>query len=777
MIKWLDEITEQIINETSNQEKITCQCGISTTGVAHIGNFRELIITYLVAEQLKQKGKEVRLIMSFDDFDRFKKVPRGVDESYEKFVGMPNYSFPSHVDNTIGYAKYYENKIIEQLESLGIEMECIYQSEKYLKNDYLDFIELVLNERNNIYDIIKKYKTQKLSDRDKEKYYPIKVYCSCCNKDSTTILQYQKDTKKLTYNCTCGFCENSSINKLKIKMKFNVEWPMRWIYESVDFEPCGKGHAEDFGVLNVSKDISKKIYKEKTPIILCYEFLNVKGNKGRMNKNSKDIIQISDVLKVMPREMILYYFLKTEPSKEMTLSLYNDIPKIYEDFENFMNDFNNDDIKKLLKIDYIETLKFSDLIKFLPVANFDIKNLKKYIIFDENEHNLNKIKYVGNWLNLYYNNKYWLMNKTINFEYFNNLSIDRQETLKKFSCLMEKYFMFNSYDEFFNEFKKTNPNINYFYKDFYNMVFNSDTGIPLKRIFENYNLSKIIKLFPKEKKNIITLPTRIIHLSDLYFDIGDDSNILDSKWQKLVQCLKNNNYVDYLLISGDIVCFYNMPQNYNLAYKYLSFLIDELHVSKDKALICTGNHEMLAYNQFSDNYFQNYDKFIKEKLSNYNAFLNKLSNININSSKDLYFIREIADFDIFIINLLFSIVDNRKEFHQDLELIKELLSKYKNNRDNFRLILSHAPYITNRKLFDSTTMTDYFNLNLCGHIHDNDININNNGLINLVSGNKNGLIANDSRYNVYELKDKMLVKKLIYDKKWSQKELGIISKN
>ena len=135
MIKWLDEITEQIINETSNQEKITCQCGISTTGVAHIGNFRELIITYLVAEQLKQKGKEVRLIMSFDDFDRFKKVPRGVDESYEKFVGMPNYSFPSHVDNTIGYAKYYENKIIEQLESLGIEMECIYQSEKYLKND------------------------------------------------------------------------------------------------------------------------------------------------------------------------------------------------------------------------------------------------------------------------------------------------------------------------------------------------------------------------------------------------------------------------------------------------------------------------------------------------------------------------------------------------------------------------------------------------------------------------------------------------------------------
>jgi two-component system KDP operon response regulator KdpE len=50
------------------------------------------------------------------------------------------------------------------------------------------------------------------------------------------------------------------------------------------------------------------------------------------------------------------------------------------------NTLNNDDyfVNGHLKIDYIETLKFSDLIKFLPVANFDIKNLKKYISFDEN---------------------------------------------------------------------------------------------------------------------------------------------------------------------------------------------------------------------------------------------------------------------------------------------------------------------------------------------------------------------------------------------------------
>ena len=76
MIKRLDNITKRIIEENKDDETITCQCGISTTGIAHIGNFRELIITYLVAENLKLNGKNVRLVLSFDDFDRFKKVPK-----------------------------------------------------------------------------------------------------------------------------------------------------------------------------------------------------------------------------------------------------------------------------------------------------------------------------------------------------------------------------------------------------------------------------------------------------------------------------------------------------------------------------------------------------------------------------------------------------------------------------------------------------------------------------------------------------------------------------
>lgn len=91
-------------------------------------------------------------------------------------------------------------------------------------------------------------------------------------------------------------------------MNFNVEWPMRWNYESVDFEPCGKGHSENLGALNISKEVNEKIYNQKNPVFLNYQFLNIKGSQGRMSKDSKDIITISDVLKVMPKELVLYFF-------------------------------------------------------------------------------------------------------------------------------------------------------------------------------------------------------------------------------------------------------------------------------------------------------------------------------------------------------------------------------------------------------------------------------------------------------------------------------------
>lgn len=766
MLKWLDDVTDKIIENTKNLPIITCQCGISTTGIAHVGNFREPIITYFVAESLKQKGKKVRLVMSFDDFDRFKKIPYGVPREYEKYVGMPTSSFPSHMDSSLSYARFYENKIIKDLNSLEIDMEYVYQTKKYMAKEYLDVIKLVLEQRNSIFDIISKYKTQKMTNDDKKSFFPVKVYCSCCRKDSTTIMRYSQEKNLITYRCSCGNMETASVDKLDLKLKFNVEWPARWNCENVNFETCGKGHAEELGVLNVAREINEKIYHQKSPYIVKYDFFNLKGNQGRMNKNSKNLIEIKDFLKVMPKEMVLYYFLINPPDKELFFSIEDHVPKFYEMFEKSVNNHSLDcDTKSLLKIDYEEDLEFSKLIRYLPIVNFNIERLREILQFSESKHNLEKITCAINWLNLYSKDKYWVMNDNINYDYYNVLSNDRKKALCSFAALAKRYSSFSSWKDFFETFKQYNLDLKNFYKDFYKMIFGSETGIPIKSLFKYYDLEKIINLIPVEEntkgKSKVDDTVRIIHLSDLHFDISDSQEILSKKIQLITDYLKKGNYDNYLVVSGDIICFYNKKENFDIAYEYLNFLISSLHIPPEKILICTGNHEMIGFDRFLKTYFDDYNAFLREKLYDFNEFVKKLCVYNINESRDLYYITTNLPFNAFVVNSLFGIIDDKKQFFQSLELIELALKSENFNKDKLGFVISHTPYKCNSSLFDDTSILNYFNYNMCGHNHEKSIIYNDNGLIDLVSGSSDGLIGDKYNFNLYELKNGIYVKHII----------------
>jgi serine protease Do len=46
----------------------------------HIGNFREIISTELVVRALRERGRKVRFIYSWDDYDVFRKVPKNMPE-------------------------------------------------------------------------------------------------------------------------------------------------------------------------------------------------------------------------------------------------------------------------------------------------------------------------------------------------------------------------------------------------------------------------------------------------------------------------------------------------------------------------------------------------------------------------------------------------------------------------------------------------------------------------------------------------------------------------
>ncbi|MGV7591833.1 hypothetical protein PJI74_30085, partial [Mycobacterium kansasii] len=58
-----------------NGTPVKVASGISPSGPIHLGNLREVMVPHLVSDELRRRGLQVEHIISWDDFDRFRKVP------------------------------------------------------------------------------------------------------------------------------------------------------------------------------------------------------------------------------------------------------------------------------------------------------------------------------------------------------------------------------------------------------------------------------------------------------------------------------------------------------------------------------------------------------------------------------------------------------------------------------------------------------------------------------------------------------------------------------
>ena len=114
----------------------TTAAGISPSGVVHFGNFRDVITSYAVYLQLKSQGLNARFIFSWDNFDRFRKVPIGVPENFSQYIGMPLSAIPSPAPGFDSYAEYFQKPFEQAMRELGIEPEYKYQTEEYKSGRY-----------------------------------------------------------------------------------------------------------------------------------------------------------------------------------------------------------------------------------------------------------------------------------------------------------------------------------------------------------------------------------------------------------------------------------------------------------------------------------------------------------------------------------------------------------------------------------------------------------------------------------------------------------------
>ena len=329
---WADKIAEDIIKQRGKKKEFVCASGITPSGTVHIGNFREIITTDLVVRALKDRGEKVKFIYSWDDYDRLRKVPENLPEKkkkeWESYIGMSVSEVPSPYGDKKSYAEHFEEEFEKSLLSVGIKPEFVRQSQRNKKCAYAPLIKKALDERKKIIKILDKYRKEPLE----EDWMPIEIYCEKCGKDNTRV--FSVDGYKIEYGCGCGFRNKFDFRKKGIvKLKWRVDWPARWFYEKVDFEPGGNDHSVIGGSFTTGKEISKEIYGYEAPMYVMYDFVNVKGAEGKMSKSLGNVITLNDVEEIYEPEVIRYLFVGTRPNKGFEISFDADVIKIYEDYD------------------------------------------------------------------------------------------------------------------------------------------------------------------------------------------------------------------------------------------------------------------------------------------------------------------------------------------------------------------------------------------------------------------------------------------------------------
>ncbi len=396
---WAEKIADRIIAKKPNKEEYVCAAGISPSGSIHIGNFRDIATSYFVVKALIKKGKKAKLLFSWDEFDRLRKVPvnvQKVNDDMEKYIGFPYVDVinPFKDSDAENYAVYFEKEFEESIVKFGINMDYRHQAEMYRSGKYRDYVLLALKKRKEIFDILDSHRTQEQVEGERDAYYPVSIYCPCCKRDTVKILSLDDTETVAEYECKCGHKGTFDFKTdFNCKLAWKVDWPMRWMYEGVDFEPGGKDHAAKDGSYDTAKDVSAKIFGYEPPVFQGYEFIGISTSEaqaGKMSGSSGLNLTPATLLKLYQPEVLLWLYSRNEPLKAFNFCLDDGILRQYFEFDKMYNAVKNgtadeftQGVMEYTKVEgrEIVPVPMSLIVQLGSVVDFNVKMLE--IVFEK----------------------------------------------------------------------------------------------------------------------------------------------------------------------------------------------------------------------------------------------------------------------------------------------------------------------------------------------------------------------------------------------------------
>lgn len=338
---WSDVIAERVLQSFPHEELYTCAAGISPSGIVHFGNFRDVMTSVGVAYALKARGKNVRVLFSWDNYDRFRKVPAGVDLAWVAHIGKPLTAVPDPSGKFSSYAERFQVEFEASMKELGIDLVYRYQTTEYTSGHYADRVIHAMKHRRRIGEILfdnmsEIGKEEKQIDRDEylEKYYPIAVYSRFTGTDKTEVVSYDGE-HTIVYRCLeTGNEETLDLTKdFCVKLAWKADWPMRWGVEKVHFEPGGKDHASPGSSFDVGAVVAREVFGIEPPVFTGYEFVGIQGLGGKMSGSKGNAISPAQLLEIYEPALLKWLYTRKQPRQAFTLAFDTELYRQYDEYD------------------------------------------------------------------------------------------------------------------------------------------------------------------------------------------------------------------------------------------------------------------------------------------------------------------------------------------------------------------------------------------------------------------------------------------------------------
>ena len=343
---WAAAVADEI-EARDPAEPIVIKGGVSPSGVAHLGNFNEIMRGYFVAEVLRDRGFEVRQVFTSDDRDPLRKLPRKLADPEGNIVGLgdvdagalgrnlgkPYTDIPDPFGESASYAAHFASLLKADADRLGVPVDMISNTELYEDGTFEPVVEHVLANVDEARAVLSAYQ----SKVDGE-YVPFNPICGNCGKVTETVTDIDLDAGTVDYVCTdmtaggdtiegCGHEGTATFREGKLPWRF--EWPAQWQVLGVDFEPFGKDHAE--GSWPSGEDIARNVLGIEPPVPMTYEWFTLNGEA--LSSSAGNVVTVPEILELLEPEVLRYFFaLNPRKARDLDLSV---LDQLVDDFDRF----------------------------------------------------------------------------------------------------------------------------------------------------------------------------------------------------------------------------------------------------------------------------------------------------------------------------------------------------------------------------------------------------------------------------------------------------------